>query len=191
MMSRIFFQITGGLFYLLNKLFFAVVERSEDPCNQQKWRVCAWIVYLLGVPPWVLVFISEHSWIAAAIETSGVPAILMGLMSVRQGSRHIRLSKWLDLLTRIMIVAGLGLSLYDFGGLTTLNQVMELGIALGFLFGTYLLAKSKPSGYLWLLFGNASAACLMMWQGYYVLMSQQILSMIPVTDAYRTYKRRH
>jgi hypothetical protein len=30
-----------------------------------------------------------------------------------------------------MIVIGLGLSLYDFGGLTTLNQWFEVGVAAG------------------------------------------------------------
>jgi hypothetical protein len=89
-----------------------------------------------------------------------------------------------------MIVMGLGLSFYDYGGLTTLNQVLEPGIAAIFLMGTYLLAKSKPQGYFWLLVGNVSAASLMMRQGYFLLMTQQILSLRLVLDADRIQRRK-
>jgi hypothetical protein len=48
---------------------------------------------------------------------------------------------------RLMILVCLGLSFCDFCGLETLNQFQELGIAAGFLMGTYLLAKSEAQGY--------------------------------------------
>ncbi len=80
---------------------------------------------------------------------------------------------------------GLGLSLYDFGGITTTNQLFELGVAAGFLIGTYLLAKDKSRGYFWLMVGNISAASLMGIQGYFLLMTQQLLSLGLVIDAYR------
>jgi hypothetical protein len=89
-----------------------------------------------------------------------------------------------------MIIIGLGLSFFDFGGLVTLNQFMELGIAAGFLMGTYLLAKAKPQGYFWLMVGNISAALLMMQQRYFLLMTQQIISFGLVIDAYRVHKRK-
>ncbi len=71
-------QLWGGLFYLLNKFFFARAERSTNHFNKQKWLVRAWTVYLIGVPPWVIIFIAERNWIAAAVESSGVPTMLIG-----------------------------------------------------------------------------------------------------------------
>ena len=182
-MLTLFLQLTGGLCYFSNKVFFAAAEHTDSNQYKQKWRIAAWIVYLLGVAPWVTIFISERNWIAAAVESSGVPAMLMGLINVIRKEQNSSLSRFLDIIAKIMIVAGLGISLYDFGGITSANQVIELGIAAGFLFGTYFMAKSSSAGYIWLLFGNLTAALLMMCQGYYILMAQQFLSMIPVSDA--------
>jgi hypothetical protein len=189
-MLNILLQIWGGMFYLLNKLFFSKAERAVNQRHQQKWRLRAWASYLIGLPPWVLIFIAERNWIAAAVESSGVPAMLIGLSAARQGHTQFHDYAWLDRLAKLMIIIGLGLSFYDFGGLATLNQFLELGIAAGFLMGTYLLAKSKPQGYFWLALGNISAALLMMRQGYFLLMSQQIISLSLVMDAYRVQRRK-
>ena len=189
-MFNIFLQITGGLFYFSNKLFFAVAERTKSKHKKQQWETAAWIVYLLGVSPWVFIFISERNWIAAAVESSGVPAMFMGLVNVCRKENNSSLSQWLDVLSKIMIITGLGISLFDFGGITAFNQIIELCIAAGFLFGTYFLAKFSSSGYIWLLVGNISAALLMMRQGYYILMTQQLLSMVPVTDALISHRKK-
>jgi hypothetical protein len=186
----ILLQIWGGAFYLLNKLFFSRAERASTLEQRRAWQIRAWTAYLIGLPPWVFIFITEHNWIAAAVESSGVPAMLIGLSAARQGHTQFRQYVWLDHLAKLMIIVGLGLSLYDFGGLTTLNQVLELGVAAGFLLGTYLLAKSKPHGYFWLMLGNVSAASLMMRQGYYLLMVQQLISLFLVIDAYRVQRER-
>lgn len=167
-----------------------MAERAFNRNHQQKWLKLAWMAYLIGLPPWVFIFITERNWIAAAVESSGVPAMLIGLSAAWQGYSRLHESIWLDHIARLMIIIGLGLSFYDFGGLTTFNQILELGIAAGFLMGTYLLAKSKPQGYFWLLVGNVSAASLMMRQGYYLLMAQQILSLSLVFDAYLVQGRK-
>jgi hypothetical protein len=189
-MLNILLQIWGGMFYLLNKLFFSKAERAINQRHQQKWRLRAWISYLIGLPPWVLIFIFESNWIAAAVESSGVPAMLIGLSAARQGHTQLHEYVWLDHIAKLVIIIGLGLSFYDFGGLVTLNQFLELGIATGFLMGTFLLAKSKPQGYFWLILGNISAALLMMRQGYFLLMTQQIISLSLVIDAYRVQRRK-
>ena len=189
-MLNFILQLWGGTFYLLNKLFFSKAERAINPQHQQKWVLWAWTAYLIGLPPWVLIFISERNWIAAAVESGGVPAMLIGLSAAWQGHRRFHKFAWLDCLARLMILIGLGLSFYDFGGLATLNQFLELGIAAGFLMGTYLLAKSKPQGYFWLILGNISAAFLMMRQHYFLLMMQQIMSLSLVIDAYRVQRRK-
>jgi len=71
-----------------------------------------------------------------------------------------------------------------------LNQFLELGIAAGFLMGTYMMAKNKAQGYFWLMLGNVSCASLMGIEGYRVLMTQQMVSLIFVTDAYLVRVRR-
>ena len=189
-MIDVFLQLWGGSFYLLNKLSFSKAERAESLRYQMKWRLRAWSSYLIGLPPWVFIFISERNWIVAAVESSGVPAMLVGLSVALKGHTQFYGNVWLDRLAKLTIVVGLGLSLYDFGGFVTLNQFMELGIATGFLMGTYLLAKVNPKGYFWLMEGNICAALLMMRQGYFLLMTQQILSLGLVIDAYRVQRRK-
>lgn len=188
-MFTLLLQIWGGLFYLLNKLFFSFAERSNDIARQYKWRVFAWAVYITGLPAWVVVFIFEHNWIAAAVESSGVPAMAMGLYTALRPDNNSK-KAWLDYLSKLMIIIGIGLSLYDFGGITTLNQILELGIAFGFIFGTYFLAKFNPQGYFWFFGGNFCAAYLMMIQGYYLLMAQQLLSAFILADAYFIRKKK-
>jgi hypothetical protein len=189
-MLNIMLQLWGGTFYLLNKLFFSKAERAVNQRHRQKWRMRAWTAYLVGLPPWVFIFISERNWIAAAVESGGVPAMLIGLIAARQDHTQLHEYVWLDHLAKLMILIGLGLSLYEFNGLATLNQFLELGIAAGFLMGTYLLAKSNPQGYFWLKAGNISAALLMMRQGYFLLMAQQVISLSLVIDAYRVQRRK-
>ena len=187
-MFTILLQFWGGLFYFLNKLFFAKAERATDLIHRQEWLVRAWIVYLIGIPAWVIIFITERNWIAATVEASSVPAMLIGLYSARHGQQAER--SWLDHLARLLVVLGLGLSLYDFGGITAVNQLFELGVAAGFLVGTYMLAKEKSQGYVWLMVGNISAASLMGVQGYYLLMAQQLVSLVLVIDAYRIRRQK-
>lgn len=189
-MNNILLQVWGGSCYLLNKFFFLCSEKSHQNKQQETWKVRAWTTYLIGVPPWVLVFISEHNWIAAAVESSGIPAILLGLTSIREKEIQRRYRRWLECLARVMIPIGIGLSLYDFGGLITFNQLLETGIAAGFLMGTYLIARSKATGYFWLAGGNICAASLMFRQEYIILAVQQIISLGFVSAAYWFQKRR-
>ena len=181
-------QIWGGMFYLLNKVFFSRSERSSNEFKKKNWRIRAWIVYLLGLPAWVTIFVLERNWIAAAIEAGGAPAMIIGLSIAIRGQGHEL--RWLDTLAKIMIGIGLTLSLYDFGGITTLNQVLELGIAVGFLVGTYMLAKEKAQGYFWFMGMNISTAVLMGIQNYPFLMVQQLISLGFVLDAYFVQRAR-
>ncbi len=74
------FQIWGGVGYLLNKVCFSRAERSESIKERRAWLVRSWIVYLSGLPAWIIVFISERNWIAAGVESGGVPAMVGGLI---------------------------------------------------------------------------------------------------------------
>ena len=181
-MIEISLQIWGGVFYLLNKAFFSKAERSETIGGGKIWRIRSWIVYLMGLPAWVVVFVSECNWIAAGVESGGAPAMLVGLMIAWRG--HGAEPKWLDDIAKLSVSAGLALSMYQFGGIKNLSQFLELGIAAGFLMGTYMMARDNAQGYLWLMLGNVSCASLMGIEGFYVLMTQQLFSLCFVTDAF-------
>ncbi len=79
-------QLLGGGFYLLQKVFLSVAERKErkNPTDK-RWRVWAWALYLCGLPPWVVLFVLNHNWIAAALEASGAPAMILALTIALRG----------------------------------------------------------------------------------------------------------
>ncbi len=180
-------QLWGGIGYLLNKIFFSRAERSESKLQRRMWRIRSWWVYLAGLPAWIVVFISESNWIAAGVESGGAPSMVMGLVIAWMGRG--REPKWLDYLSIIFVLTGLMISMYEFGGLKTVYQFLELGIAAGFLMGTYMMAKDKIQGYLWLMLGNVSCATLMGLEGFLILMAQQLISLVFVTDAYIVRKK--
>ncbi len=182
------FQIWGGIFYLLNKIFFSRAERSQTEHHRRIWRIRSWMVYLAGLPAWVFVFVSEHNWIAAGVESGGAPAMILGLIIAWRGKG--KEPKWLDYIAIFAVLIGLCMSLYEFGGIKTLNQYFELGITAGFLMGTYMMAKDNIQGYLWLMLGNISCASLMGIEGFFILMIQQLVSLIFVTDAFLVRRKK-
>lgn len=181
----------GGSCYLLNKVFLAFSERFRMrgfESGARCWRTVAWVVYLIGLPPWVIVFIAWHNWIAAAVEGSGAPAMILGLVMAIKG-RDYKVPRWLDWLAILCIFFGFGYSLYDFGGLTKINQWLEIGLVAGFLIGTYLLAKDKSSGYLWFVLMHVSCGWLMWIQDCRWMTIQQIISLGFIGYAYWMNKR--
>lgn len=186
-MFNMFLQLWGSLFYLLNKIFFSISERRQDESSHKKYLILAWVVYLIALPAWVIVFMLKNNWIAAAVEAGAAPSMFAGLWIACFG--YGKASVWLDYFSFLATTVGLGLSLYSFHGITTFNQIMELGIAAGFLIGTYQLAKKNPQGYLWFILGNICCAELMYREGLWVLMMQQIISLIFVVDAFIINRR--
>ena len=174
-------QWWGGLFYLLNKIFFSFAERSEESA-ERRWRIASWAVYLIGLPPWLILFTWRHNWIAFGVEAGGAPAMFLGLVVAIRGIGKV--PKWLDRLVLVTVVLGLAYSLYDFRGITAWTQVCELGLVTGFFIGTYLLAKIRPVGYLWFLLMNGSALMLFVLQKFPWLVFQQALSIAFIFDAY-------
>ena len=182
-MPTIFFQIWGGGFYLLNKIFFSRAERCTGD-KQKAWKANAWFVYLLGLPAILVLFYLKRNWIGFAIEGGSAASMVLGLVIAKRGIENA--PKWLDYIALCCVIIGIGFSLYDFGGITTLNQVLELGMSVGFLLGVYLLAKENPNGYLWFMLMNVSTFFLMYIQDYYIMTVQQAISLGFVVDAYRT-----
>jgi hypothetical protein len=186
-MIELLLQVWGGLCYLFNKIFFSMAERSNTETFNRSWRMRSWLIYILGLPAWIIVFLSEHNWIAASVELGGAPSMIVGYYISWKGFGKEPL--WLDNLAKYFVIIGLSISFYEFGGINTVAQLYELGIAAGFLMGTYLMAKNNIKGYLWLMLGNVSCASLMHIEGYYLLMFQQLLSLIFVTDAFMVRKK--
>lgn len=184
-------QWLGGGFYLLNKIFFSFSERASLRGNERlarRWRIASWAVYLVGLPPWVIIFVSWRNWIAASVEASGAPAMFLGLVLALRGTAKDP-PKWLDRLALVCVPLGFAVSLYDFGGLKTLNQWLEIGLTSGFLVGTYQLARDRASGYLWFVLMHVTCGWLMHIQGYPWLLAQQVASLGFILDAYVTCRR--
>lgn len=171
-------QVWGGGLYLLNKIFFALAEGRQETL-QRKLRILGWVVYLLGVPAWVIILVSKHDWIAAAIEAGGVPAMLFGLLNACRNTDTA--GKTLDLIAALFtyaaLVLGVGYSLYDYRGLTSGSQILEIGVMIGFLLGSYLLAKKNTYGWLFFMLMNGSMASLMLLQQKPLLTIQQLVSL--------------
>lgn len=171
-------QIWGGGFYLLNKILFALAE-GKRATLKRKLKIFGWVVYILGVPAWVIILVGKHDWIAASIEAGGVPAMLFGLFNVYQSSDvH---NKTFDLIAKVFtytfLIFGSGYSLYDYGGIVSVSQLLELGVMIGFLVGSYLLAKNNKMGWLFFVLMNMSMATLMLIQHKPLLAVQQLVSL--------------
>jgi len=174
----IFLQAWGGGFYLLNKILFALAEGKKQK-TKRLFKIAGWLVYLAGVPAWVIILISKHDWIAASIEAGGVPSMLFGLYTVYQNSDSP--NRTFDIVASIFtygfILIGIGYSVYDYGGVTSLSQVLEIGVMIGFLLGSYLLAKSNATGWLLFMLMNGSMGFLMLIQQKPLLSVQQLISL--------------
>lgn len=169
-------QIWAGLFYLLNKIFLAFGESKQ----KKYWRIIGWSCYLVGLPAWVIIFIVKHNWIAAALETGGAPAMIFGLIIAIRGFE--KTPKLLDKVAKYsvysFVLLGVGYSFYDYSGLTSITQVLEILIVVGYLFGTYFIARRRWTGWLWFILMNLSCAALMGIHGKYILAIQQCISLI-------------
>lgn len=181
-------QIWGGLFYLLNKVFFSLSERTTDSAKRHL-RILSWAVYLIGLPAVVAMLMLKHDWIFAAIEIGGAPSMTLGLVIALRGKGCE--PKWLNYFALVAITLGLVYSLYAFGGMTTYIQWLEVGAALGFLVGTYRLAREHADGYFWYMLMNTSAGLLLWLQELHLFALQQGASLLFVIDAYYSWKRKH
>ena len=174
-----FLQIWGGSGYFLAKLFLVRAEFVE---NNKKLRFIGWIVYLLGLPAWVILLANRQNWIAAAIETAGFPSIMLGIvMTWKQKTNPHKIIDWcIRIFTGLMIILGISFSIYTFNGIKAFSQILEIIIIFGYLVSNYLLAKRNP--YAWLMFvvGLGSMGLLMYIQSKYILCIQQAISLIPV-----------
>jgi len=186
----ILLQIWGGGFYLINKILFALAENKQQELKR-KLKLFSWAIYILGVPAWVIILLGKHNWIAASIEAGGVPSMLFGLYNVYKNAEvpNRTFDKVASLFTFGSIVLGVGYSFLDYGGITSLSQVLEIGVMIGFLLGSYFLAKSNRKGWLFFMLMNGSMAILMLLQQKPLLAVQQITSLSFVIYGYLASKK--
>ncbi len=174
----IILQAWGGGFYLLNKIFLALAE-GKKPKTKRQLKIIGWIIYILGVPAWVIILFSKHAWIAASVEVGGIPSMLLGVLTAYQG--HNSSNRVLDLTatisTYVFLILGVCYSIYDYRGITSISQLLEMGVMFGFLAGSYLLAKNNSSGWLFFILMNGSMAALMFMQHKPLLSIQQLVSL--------------
>ncbi len=171
-------QIWGGGCYLVNKIFFALAE-GKSPHQKRRLKLFGWSIYILGVPAWVIILIGHQNWIAASIEAGGVPSMLLGLYTVYKRSRlpNKIFDRIASFFTYGSILLGIIYSFVDYGGITSVSQVLEMGVMIGFLLGSYLLAKNNRKGWLFFMLMNGSMAALMYTQHKPLLAIQQLASL--------------
>lgn len=183
-------QIWGGSFYLINKILFALAEGKKQTIKRNL-KLNGWAIYILGVPAWVIILFSQQNWIAASIEAGGVPSMLLGLYTVYHNSDSPNriFDRVASFFTYGSIALGVGYSLFDYGGITSFSQILEMGVMLGFLLGSYLLAKNNRTGWLFFMIMNGSMATLMLIQHKPLLAVQQIVSLSFVIYGFRASRK--
>ena len=183
-------QFWGGASYLVNKIFFALAEGKKQNIKR-KLKFYGWAIYIFGVPAWVIILLSKQNWIAASIEAGGIPSMFLGLYTVYKNSKspNIIFDKVASFFTYGSIALGVSYSLFDYGGITSFSQVLEMGVMLGFLLGSYLLAKNNRTGWLFFMLMNGSMATLMFIQNKPLLTAQQIVSLSFVIYGFRASRK--
>ena len=185
-MEIIILQLWGGVFYLLAKIFLSIAEGNKT--TNGNWRLLGWMVYLIGIPAWLIVLSLDQRWIALAVEAGGIPAMIIGINSSVKNPKVI--SKMIDTVIKIftigLIVLGVFYSIHKFGGITKFTQILEMGVTVGFLVGTYLLSKKNYYGWICFLLMNLSMATLMFMQGpnRYIFAILQVISIYFVVSGF-------
>lgn len=178
-------QIWGGGFYLSNKILLAIAENRPEK-SKRLLKLSGWWIYILGVPAWVIILISKQNWIAASVEIGGVPSMLLGLYNVynRKEVTAKRLGNTVLAVTYVFLVVGVGYSMKEYGGINSVTQLLEIGVIVGFLLGSYFLAKNRSFGWLFFMLMNGSMATLMFIQNKPILSIQQLFSLCFVIYGY-------
>ena len=105
--------------------------------------------------------------------------MLFGLFTVYQnkGTPNIIFDLVASLFTYAFVVFGVCYSVYDYGGIASVSQLLEIGVMIGFLIGSYLLAKNNSYGWPFFILMNGSMGSLMLIQGKPILAAQQVASL--------------
>ena len=206
----------GGL-YLLQKIFFFFSEFYFSEVAETKrvyylWRIPGWAAYIIGLFPWLYIFFYvDKILILGWMELGGLPAMILGLGNsikmyrrLKEGRKEEKKRKklwgvfgWEDIVVIIAALMGVGFSIDYYGSLNSLAQGLQLAAVIGFLTGTYLLAKDWLWGYLFYALMNATTGWLMYLKipinpNFKMLFYQQVASFILVVGAFlvRWYRQK-
>lgn len=184
------FQLWGGGFALTNKVLLALSENKQGQ-TKKSLKIIGWIIYILGIPAWVTILIGHQDWIAGSIESGAVPSMLFGVYNAYHDNK--KQNKWFKnivvLSTYSSLTFGVYYSVLHHGGIMSISQVLEIGVMMGFLLGSYSMAKNDSVGWLYFMLMNLSMAGLMLLQDKEILMVQQLFSLCFVV--YGLKKSRH
>jgi len=181
-------QIWGGTGYLLAKILLAVAEGRR---NGERWRIIGWFSYLLGIPAWVILLAGKNDWIIAANDIGSIPSMILGIIIAwRKGGQTSKIyEKFVKYFTLFMIVTGIAYSIYVFHGITSISQVLEILVIIGFLGGSFLLAKNNPNGWLLFCLMCICVVILMLKQDRVLLAFLQGVSLITAITGYIRAKK--
>lgn len=176
-------QLWGGSFSLLSKICLSQ--------SSTRLRRLGWWLNITCQPPWIIILIQQHNWMAGAVEAGGIPAMVLGLIKSREPARPIPASveRGVAIFSYGLAAAGVSYSLYDFHGLTSFTQVLELFSMTGYLLGNYWLAKGQARGWLGQGLNNVSVGVLMAVEGKPWLALQQAIALIFVVRGYLRSKQ--
>lgn len=187
METKVLYQILGGVFYLLNKIFLSLGERNgKKVLGKFNFKTWSWISFLIGLPFWLILFFIEKNYIALALESSAIPSLVLGLINSKGLNKKEPF--WIKYFVIFSVIFGLYFSIDHNHGLNSLKQFSEIIMVSTFLIGTYYLAKGKNIGYLYYIFMHLSCIYLMHLNNFWFLVIQQIISIGFVLDAYENSK---
>jgi len=184
-----FLQLWGGSCYLINKILLALGAKKR---SGTKYITIAWAIYIAGVPAWVIILMGHGNWIAVCIEAGGVPAMVLGLINSlkKRPSSNILINNIVSICTYGSLVIGVSYSLLVNNGINSITQILEIGVIVSFLLGSYNMAKSNLKGWIFFMSMNINTAILMFIQEEYFLTIQQLISLGFVVYGY-TSARSH
>jgi hypothetical protein len=176
-------QIWGGTCYLLAKILLAIAEGLS---NGTKCRIIGWFTYLIGIPAWVIILINNNNWVVASNDVGCIPSMILGIITAWK--QNIKVNKIFDKFVRYftfsMILFGIIYSIYYFHGITTFTQILEIFVIIGFLSGSYLLAKNNQKGWLFFALMCISMIILLFIQNKILLAFLQGISIFVVIYGY-------
>nr|WP_319392621.1 hypothetical protein [uncultured Desulfobacter sp.] len=79
-------QAWGGGFYLVNKILFAMAEGRRGR-EAKSLKLFGWMVYITGVPAWVIILVMHHDWMAASIEAGGAAGHGLRVLQCMDGQK--------------------------------------------------------------------------------------------------------
>jgi hypothetical protein len=167
---NIIIQLWGGIFYITAKI---LLSYSEGKMNY-KFRLYGWIIFIIGLPAHIMIFILNGNWIALAAEASGGLSIILGIIYIKKKIPRL-VDNFIKTFTFVIITIGIIYSIYKFRSIATF--LLEIGVMTGFLIGTYLLAKKNFNGWLWFMLMSLSTGIIMiMSKGKLIMVFYNVVS---------------